>query len=105
MNTHNRSKLSSLVFVAACVALLPIAPRPAAGQSWKTQTSNTTASLRGISAVSKKVAWASGTAGTVLRTIDGGEHWEASTVPGAEQLDFRDIEGFDERSAIVLAIG
>lgn len=96
--------ISYLVFVAAC-ALLAMASMPVAAQSWKTQVSNTTASLRGVSAVSKKVAWASGTAGTVLRTTDGGEHWEASTVPGAEQLDFRDIETFDERSAIVLAIG
>ena len=36
------------------------------------QNSKTDVQLRGISAVSSKVAWASGAKGTVLRTMDGG---------------------------------
>ena len=35
-----------------------------------------TANLRGISAVSDAVVWASGENGTIVRTLDGGEHWE-----------------------------
>ena len=45
--------------------------RAAAG-TWQLQTSGTSERLRAVSAVSEKVAWASGNKGTVLRTEDGG---------------------------------
>jgi len=69
------------------------------------QVSGTTAQLRGISAVSGQIAWASGTQGTVLRTLDAGNHWENVSVPGAEKLDFRDVRAFDAGHAFVLSIG
>ena len=47
----------------------------------------------------------SGTGGTWLRTTDGGTAWSASTVPGAEELDFRDVHGVDERTAYLLSSG
>jgi photosystem II stability/assembly factor-like uncharacterized protein len=72
---------------------------------WTPQTSGTTARLRGVSAVSAKVAWASGSRGTYLRTTDGGTTWQAGVVPGAENLDFRDVEAFDENTAYLLSIG
>ena len=61
--------------------------------------------MRGISAVSAKVAWASGAKGTVLRTVDGGVQWVKLNVPNAEALDFRDIQAFDQNTAFVLSIG
>ena len=73
--------------------------------TWTPQITGVRARLRGISAVSDKVAWASGTDGTVLRTTDGGDEWKAMQVAGAEQLDFRDIDAFDARTAYVLSIG
>ncbi|HLJ87180.1 MAG TPA: hypothetical protein VKZ53_10180 [Candidatus Angelobacter sp.] len=92
--------LSMLFFIFSNVALAQwelqsTAPNGAAGD----------ASLRGISAVSAKIAWASGSKGTVLRTLDGGKHWEKLTVPGAESLDFRDIQAFGGRTAFILAAG
>jgi photosystem II stability/assembly factor-like uncharacterized protein len=72
---------------------------------WVLQTSHTTARLRGVSAVNAKVAWASGSNGTYLKTIDGGSTWQAATVPGAESLDFRDVEAFDASTAYLLSIG
>ncbi len=69
------------------------------------QDTGVTVRLRGISAVDANVAWASGREGTVLRTVDGGAHWQAMRVPGAEKLDFRDVEGFDADRAVVLSIG
>jgi len=74
-------------------------------QSWTPQTSNTTASLRGVSAVNDQVVWASGSGGTFLRTADGGETWQSGRIAGAERLDFRAIHAFDERTAIVVSIG
>ncbi len=86
---------------ALLLALLTI---PAAAQ-WQPQQSNTTASLRGLSVVNDKIVWASGTGGTYLRTLDGGAHWEAKTVAGAEQLDFRDVEAWDQDTAVLLSAG
>jgi photosystem II stability/assembly factor-like uncharacterized protein len=74
-------------------------------QSLVVQTSGSTASLRGVWAVNEKVVWASGTRGTYLKTTDGGEHWTAATVPGAETLDFRDVQGVDENTTYLLSIG
>src|SRR4051794_26594436 len=86
------------------LALLSAFSSFAAGQ-WIKQSVNTTASFRGLAVVSEKVVWASGTGGTVIRTVDGGEVWSVITVPGAEKLDFRDIEAFDEKTAYILSIG
>ena len=69
------------------------------------QKSNTSENLRGVSVVSSKVAWASGTHGTYLRTTDGGNSWHPAQVPGAEALDFRDVEAFDGTLAYLLAAG
>lgn len=75
-----------------------------AAPQWTLQTSGTTARLRGVSAVNNRVAWASGSSSTVLRTQDGGVTWKQLTVT-TEKLDFRDIDAIDERTAYVLAIG
>jgi photosystem II stability/assembly factor-like uncharacterized protein len=61
--------------------------------------------LRGISAVSGRVVWASGSGGTVLRTTNGGDSWMQVTVPDAGRLDFRDIDAFSDRVAYTLSIG
>ena len=72
---------------------------------WIEQESGTDASLRGICAVSEEVAWASGSGGTVLRTVDGGETWTALEVEGAGEVDFRDVQAFDTGCALVMGIG
>lgn len=91
----NRPLLLGLTFVAPAMLRA----------QWVPQVSGTTADLRGVSAVDARVAWASGSRGTVLRTVDGGATWRADTVPGAGRLDFRDIEAFDAERAHVLSIG
>lgn len=76
---------------------------------WMMQDSGTIAGLRGIDSLDGTVAWASGTGGTVLRTIDGGAHWQKCTVPDADgdgaTLDFRGVQAWDARTAIVMASG
>ncbi len=74
-------------------------------QVWTAQTSNTDASLRGVSVVSAKVVWASGTKGTYLITADGGENWKAGEVSGAGDMDFRAVRAFDDKTAILMSIG
>ena len=77
----------------------------ALAQSFTVQNSNSTENLRGLSAVSSSVIWASGTHGTYVRTVDGGATWSAAQVPGAETLDFRDLEAFSADEAYLLAAG
>ena len=72
--------------------------------SWVPQTSGSTSELRGLSVLDAKHAWASGSGGAVLRTKDG-EHWEKLTVPGAEALDFRDIEALDANTVVLMSAG
>ncbi|PWJ44117.1 WD40/YVTN/BNR-like repeat-containing protein [Sediminitomix flava] len=61
--------------------------------------------LRGLSPISENVAWASGVNGSILRTADGGKTWEKFSVNGADSLDFRDIEAFDDQTAIAITAG
>jgi len=83
------------VLLAAALAAVRVEP----------QSSGVTARLRGVSAVSSSVAWASGAGGTILRTVDGGRTWQPRPVPTAESADFRDVDAFDDRVAYVLSIG
>ncbi|MFZ1005836.1 MAG: hypothetical protein WAN65_03305 [Candidatus Sulfotelmatobacter sp.] len=69
------------------------------------QLSHTTESLRGVSAVSRQIAWASGTHGTYLRTIDAGHTWTSAQLPGAEALDFRAAVAFSANEAFLMSAG
>ena len=66
--------------------------------------SNVSASFRGLDVINKKVVWVSGTQGTVLKTNDSGNTWENISVPNSTKIDFRDIEAFDDKTAIVMGI-
>lgn len=79
--------------------------RPLVAQGWEPMPAPTTTSLRGVSVPSDSVVWVSGAGGTVARTVDRGATWQLVSVPGADSLDFRDIEAFDARTAYVLSIG
>src|SRR5438094_3977444 len=59
---------------------------------WTLVDTGSYARLRGLAAVSRDVAWASGSGGTVLRTVDGGRSWRPVGPPGTADLQFRDIE-------------
>ncbi|MEW2527924.1 oxidoreductase [Streptomyces sp. NPDC047071] len=72
---------------------------------WDLKPTGTDARFRGLAAVSRSTAWAAGSKGTVLRTADGGAHWRNVSPPGAAGLEFRDVEAFDGRRAVALAIG
>ncbi|HEY9334280.1 MAG TPA: oxidoreductase [Kribbella sp.] len=72
---------------------------------WEQTPTGSTAQFRGLSAVSKDIAWVGGTGGQVLRTVDGGKHWQNVSPPGAGALQFRDVEAFDAQRALVLSIG
>jgi photosystem II stability/assembly factor-like uncharacterized protein len=94
-----RFKLSRYAGLIAVVATLSPA------QEYYLQRGFTTEDLRGVSAVSSLIAWASGTHGTYLRTLDGGATWKAARVPGAEALDFRDVKAIGADQAYLMSAG
>ncbi|MFI9306128.1 WD40/YVTN/BNR-like repeat-containing protein [Streptomyces triculaminicus] len=94
----------------AALALVGTAPSAQAAPhpprlSWETKDTGTDARFRGLAAVGRSTAWLAGTKGTVLLTRDGGRGWRDVSPPGAGGLEFRDVEAFDARHAVVLAIG
>ena len=62
-------------------------------------------SIRGLSVVDDNVAWISGSKGTIATTIDGGKTWSWQQVKGFEKSDFRDIEAFSDKKAIIMSSG
>jgi photosystem II stability/assembly factor-like uncharacterized protein len=69
------------------------------------QQSGTTQLLISVSPVDSRVVWAAGTGGTYVVTSDGGEHWKAAVVPGAENDQFRDVHGVSDKVAYLMSIG
>jgi photosystem II stability/assembly factor-like uncharacterized protein len=61
-------------------------------------------SFRGLSVVNDSIIWISGTNGTVGRSIDAGQSFQWLQVKGFEQTDFRDIDAFDDHTAIIMGI-
>ena len=69
------------------------------------QQAGTAVRLQAVSVVDRNVAWLSGTEGTYAVTTDGGLIWAAAQVPGAEELEFRDVHATSADHAILLASG
>ena len=92
---------------SAALLMLVVAAAPLRIRAQVTvQDSHTTASLRGVDAGTAGVAWASGSGGTVLRTLDGGANWKTCATPkGAEKLDFRGVQALDASTALVMSSG
>jgi photosystem II stability/assembly factor-like uncharacterized protein len=73
-------------------------------QSVKLLSEGTNTSLRGLSVVNEKIMWVSGSSGMVARSTDGGLTFKWIKVKNYEGRDFRDIEGFDSNTAIIMAV-
>ena len=87
------------------VPALVMAALTAAAPTLTPQRSGTTNRLQAVSPVSARVVWASGVGGTFTVTTDGGATWRAGVVPGAEALEFRDVQGVSERDAFLMSAG
>lgn len=86
-------------FLTSCLLLTTIQ-----AQHIELLTSGRETSLRGLSVVNDQVIWVSGSKGNVGRSVDGGKSWQWTTVAGFEKRDFRDIEAFDDKTAVIIAI-
>ncbi len=96
----------SLVLTLFALSTFSFAAPPASRQPTLTpQNSGTTNGLIAVSAVNSQVVWASGRLGTFTRTTDGGKTWHSGVVPGAEALQFRDVQAINDQVAYLLSIG
>ena len=99
-------RYSIVVFMIAFVTLSSGEEHSKAHQPTVTpQNSGTTNGLIAVSPVNSRVVWASGRGGTFVVTRDGGQTWKAGVVPGAEALQFRDVQGVSEKVAYLMSIG
>ena len=72
---------------------------------WEITTHPSQASLRGLCVVDATTIWASGSDGTVLKTIDGGSTWTHVGPNDMSKLDFRDIHAWDGARAVIASAG
>ena len=99
------AQISATMPLMRFVLALFLVASAAAQPGPRVQLSHTKESLRGVSAVSRKIAWASGTHGTFLRTIDSGVTWTSAQVPDATTLDFRAVVAFSADEAFLMSAG
>jgi photosystem II stability/assembly factor-like uncharacterized protein len=114
MTTTSRPVSRVLATVAATAAALtafaatPSAHAKGAAErqlSWQLVDTGSTARLRGLAPVSGRVAWASGTQGTVLRTVDAGRTVDSVGPAGTEALQFRSLYASSAEHAVAVSIG
>lgn len=69
------------------------------------QQTNTTELIQAVHAVNDRVLWASGHGGVVLRTLDGGAHWEQRPTPAGDSIEFRDVHALNADTAFIMSAG
>src|SRR5258708_2562264 len=97
--------MKKLRLLTACLlAFLMFATMLRAQTIVQLQTGKPT-SIRGLSVVDDSVAWISGSRGYISITRDGGKNWSWTQVKGFEKADFRDIEAFSAKTAVIMSSG
>src|ERR1700744_572242 len=92
--------LSYLLFLSSLLLVTPIK-----AQTITQLEQGKPTSIRGLSVVDDSVAWISGSRGTIAITRNGGRDWAWSQVKGFEKSDFRDIEAFSDKEAVIMSSG
>src|SRR5437016_8087538 len=100
-----RSLTTLLIPAFACAILSAKEPLPIHQPTLTPQNSGTTNGLIAVWPMNPQVVWACGRAGTFTVTTDGGQTWNAGVVPGAELLQFRDVQAFSASVAYLMSIG
>ena len=61
-------------------------------------------SIRGLAVPNSKTIWASGSKGSIAKSVNGGTDFEWMQVKGYESRDFRSIHAWDDKEAIIVAV-
>jgi photosystem II stability/assembly factor-like uncharacterized protein len=75
---------------------------------WSVQPTGADANLRGVAVVVHRgstIVWATGSRGTIVRSVDDGSGWKPVHISGAENLDFRGVQTFDGKTVYVMSSG
>lgn len=101
------SKIALLYLLLCCCHLLPVQAQENNLQKYSISglTRGPVKSIRGMSVVTDSIIWVSGTGGMVGKSTDAGLHWQWVQVPGCDSCDWRDIEAFNSREALVINAG
>lgn len=92
------------ILKAALILMLPVSLTCHA-QSVETLQQGKPTSIRGLSVVDDNTAWISGSHGYFAITTDGGTTWNWQQIKGFEKSDFRDVEAFSAKEAVVMSSG
>ncbi|AMR34016.1 hypothetical protein A0256_22480 [Mucilaginibacter sp. PAMC 26640] len=91
--------------ICALMPVLAFLPAITKAQAIARLHQPSTASIRGLSVLDDKIAWVSGSRGSFAITTNGGKDWAWHQVKGFEKFDFRDVEAFSDKEAIVMSSG
>ena len=61
-------------------------------------------SIRGLAVPNQNTIWASGSKGSIAKSVNGGADFEWMQVKGYESRDFRSIHAWDDKEVIIVAI-
>ena len=61
-------------------------------------------SIRGLAVPNRNTIWASGSKGSIAKSVNGGTDFEWMQVKGYESRDFRSIHAWDDKQAIIVAV-
>ena len=61
-------------------------------------------SIRALAVPNQNTIWASGSKGSIAKSVNGGTDFEWMQVKGYETRDFRSIHAWDEKEAIIVAV-
>jgi len=61
--------------------------------------------IRGLCVVNDNIAWISGSKGYIAITTDAGKTWSWQQIKGYETADFRGIEAFSDKEAVIISSG
>jgi len=91
--------------IAISFASLSITATAQADDAWQSLDTGTKASLRGLAAINKEVAWACGSKSTLVQTVDGGKSWKQHSIPNLPEVEIRSIHAWSADQAIVATAG
>lgn len=98
---------SSMKYIFTCCCLLMITSMHAQQYHLSKVKIAVSSHFRALSVVNDQVAWIAGTGGQVGRSVDGGQSWTFTTVPGFSdpKTDFRTLYAFDAQRAVIANVG
>lgn len=95
----------SLLILVAFLLQYPISyAQNSVNNSIKILTQKKGISIRGLSVPNINTIWASGSKGSVVKSVNGGNNFEWMQVKDYETRDFRSIHAWDEQEAIIVAV-